>query len=384
MRLRHRDGSTVHLAYCANAHPAADLGALIAGVRGVAGEVRERLGVRRLGVGLWLAAPVARRLRADPEALDALRRALRERGLETVTFNGFPFDAFGAPVVKEGVYRPDWTSPERLAYTLDLAWLLAELLPDDCAEGSVSTLPLGWRADLGGGGLDRARAGLDRLAEGLAEVAAATGRRIRAAVEPEPGCAVETVAAAARLLAESDREWIGVCLDTCHLAVQFEEPAAALAALAEAGVDVVKAQVSSAVRVADAAGPGSLDALAAFAEPRYLHQTRRRGADGAVAGVDDLPQALAGALPADGEWRVHFHVPVHVGGPETTRGELEAALAALIGGERPLTRHLELETYTWTALPSGRRPRDDDGLADGLAAELGWARDHALSLGLAA
>ena len=42
--------------------------------------------------------------------------------------------------MKEQVYLPDWTSPERLAYTNLLFDLLAKLLPAG-VEGSVSTLP---------------------------------------------------------------------------------------------------------------------------------------------------------------------------------------------------------------------------------------------------
>ncbi|MPY30328.1 xylose isomerase, partial [Streptomyces adustus] len=62
--------------------------------------------------------------------------------------------------------------------------------------------------------------------------------------------------------------------------------------------------------------------------------------------------------------------------------ELRAALTRLVGGPRPLTRHLEVETYTWQALPPGLRPRDRDGLADGIAAELALARDLLIDLGL--
>ena len=44
------------------------------------------------------------------------------------------------PWSRRAVYRPDWTSPDRLAYTNLLFDLLAELVPAE-VEGSVSTLP---------------------------------------------------------------------------------------------------------------------------------------------------------------------------------------------------------------------------------------------------
>jgi hypothetical protein len=61
---------------------------------------------------------------------------------------------------------------------------------------------------------------------------------------------------------------------------------------------------------------------------------------------------------------------------------LRRALSVLVGGDRPLTRHLEVETYTWQVLPPDARPRDADGLADGIAAELSLARDLLTDLGL--
>lgn len=69
MRLRHRDGTTVHLAYCANVHPADDLPGILGTLRTYAVPVRRRLGVPRLSVGLWLPRPVAAQLAADARAL---------------------------------------------------------------------------------------------------------------------------------------------------------------------------------------------------------------------------------------------------------------------------------------------------------------------------
>lgn len=382
MRFRHPDGSLVHLSYCANVHPTPTLAGLLERLDRIAAPVRGRLGIGRLGIGLWIPAPVARDLRTDRRAMDALRRELRRGGLETVTMNGFPYRDFEAPVVKHSVYRPDWTRSERLAYTLDLAWLLAELLPDDCEEGSVSTLPLGWRVGWGRAA-DVAAAGLlARLSEGLAEIARRTGRRIRVAVEPEPGCIAETVEGTIAALGGVDRDWVGVCMDACHLAVQFEDPRQAVDALREAGIAVVKGQLSSALALASPADPDCLAQAAAYAEPRFLHQTRRRAASGAVEGVDDLPEALAGGLAAEGEWRVHFHLPVHASSAMTTQGALEEMMEALLGTPEPVTRHLEVETYTWAVLPRDERPVDDAGLVVGIARELEWVRRRVTALGL--
>ncbi|GAB2775320.1 metabolite traffic protein EboE [Streptomyces daliensis] len=393
MRFRHPDGSTVHLAYCTNVHAAEDLEGVVRQLREHAEPVRRRLHRDRLGIGLWLARDAARTLTDDPASVRALRAELDRRGLEVVTLNGFPYQGFGDQRVKYRVYRPDWTEPARLDHTTELARLLSALLPDDVTEGTVSTLPLAWRT---GFTPDRRRTALDALttlAQRLDALEEMTGRSVRVGLEPEPGCTVETTAdAVAALTGEGapPAHRVGVCVDTCHLATSFEDPGTALDALTGAGIAVVKSQLSAALHAEDPGSPEVRAALADFAEPRFLHQARARTHEG-VAATDDLGEALGqptegpSPLPTDTPWRSHFHVPLHapLAPPLTaTTDVLRDTLTRLVGGPSPLTRHLEVETYTWQALPPVLRPRNRAQLADGIAAELGVARDLLTDLGL--
>lgn len=376
MRLRDAEGRLAHLSYCTNVHPAEDLGGIIAQCDTYALAVRERLGTDVLALGLWLAAPVAAELAASQAKRRRLRRELDLRGLEVVTLNGFPYQAFQAPVVKHAVYQPDWTTPDRLEYTVHLATILADLLPEDAARGSISTLPLAWRVPWNAIRAQRCRQGLDQLAAELAALHRRTGRVIRVGFEPEPGCVVETTAQAVELLSGVDARWLGLCLDLAHLACAWEDPSTALAALRTAGLPIVKVQISAAL----AADTPTADAesIRQYVEPRFLHQTRNCFGGGA----DDLDEAIRDGLR--GPWRIHYHVPLHAAPAAPLRTTVPVLLDALrsLLTEGDGCDHFDVETYTWNVLPRDHQPETPAQLAAGIAAELAFARAELTALGL--
>lgn len=372
MRFRHRDDSVVHLSYCTNMHPAEDLEGIIGQLHTFAGPVRRLLGWPVLGVGLWLPAPAARHLASDPAALSLLKRTLEQEQLEVVTLNGFPYKSFQAEVVKGAVYRPDWLERERLDYTLDLALVLHQLLPEDAAEGSISTLPFGWRTRFPEGTAP-ADAALLAVATELQALAGEYGRPVRLAVEPEPGCVVETMQSGIEAVGRLGvPDWIGMCLDACHLATQFEDDS--VLGLADVHkVGVYKAQVSNALRVNEADRAWLDD----FAEPRFMHQIRQQ--DG--YGEDDLTVGTSKSFDPEQEWRVHYHLPLDQT-ERTTQPELRRTLKALVGGPRPVTQHLDVETYTWSVLPGTQRPQGTEALIKGIAGELDWTAARLTELGM--
>jgi hypothetical protein len=409
VRLRHSDGQTIHVAYCTNVHPGEDVDTIVGQLDRFALPVRQHVGADVLGLGLWLSAPVARELADDPRRTDRLRHELDSRGLEVVTLNGFPYRGFQDEVVKHRVYHPDWTEQARLDYTVHLTGVLARLLPDDAARGSISTLPLGWRHPWFGDRQALAAEQFDRLADHLHALRERTGREIRVGVEPEPGCVIETTTDLVERMAGWDDEVLGVCLDLCHLAVGFEDATVAVPRLAAAGRQVVKAQVSAGLHLEHPADPDARRALAAFDEERFLHQVRapgekteqasgergdrgERGERHQLRARDDLGDALGGLRPLDPApggveqpWRVHFHVPLgHAPEPPlaSTTDDLRASLGVLVGGQTALTDHLEVETYTWSVVPEAHRPTDDAALARSIAGELAWLRDTLIDLGL--
>lgn len=371
----------MELSYCTNVHPAEDLDGIIDQLDVHAGPVRRAAGLDTLGVGLWLPAETAAVLAHEPAARERLREALDRNGLVLRTVNAFPYRGFHDDVVKLAVYRPDWTGDERLRFTMDCATALAALLPEG-GEGSISTLPLGWREGWDAAADAAAEARLAALVEHLRAIEQRTGRTVRVGIEPEPGCVLDNVAdvtawlgARPQLIAEG---LIGLCLDTCHLAVSFADPGEAVAQATAAGVRVVKVQASVALEVPDPADPATAAALAPFAEARYVHQVRARPAGDDRPAADDLGDVLAAdpVWPTDRPWRVHVHVPLHATPAPPLRATTEVllgAVSAVLEAPHGAEAHLDVETYTWTVLPDSLQP---DSLVDGIAAELRWAANH--------
>jgi sugar phosphate isomerase/epimerase len=398
----------LHLTYCTNIHAGETWDEVRAVVATHVRAVKARVCPDGpFGVGLRLSAEAALRL-AEPSVLAEFRDELRAAGLYVFTINGFPYAACSGTRVKERVYRPDWLEDERLDYSNTLAGLLAALLPEEQREleGSVSTVP-GCFEERGASGAAGPRVA-ERLrahAAYLLRLHARTGRVVTLALEPEPHCLLETSADAvaffkehvfssasvadfaattglgAAAAEEALRRHLGVCLDACHAAVEFETPDEALDRFAAAGVRVLKVQVSAGLRVAPPDAP-ALAALAPFAEGVYLHQVvARHGSH--LRRTLDLPEALAEATRvaapaagarvqarADDEWRVHFHVPLfleRLGPFENTQAFLRPLLARL--ARENICQHLEVETYTWDVLPEEFRGAPVD---EAIARELAW------------
>ena len=173
-----------------------------------------------------------------------------------------------------------------------------------------------------------------------------------------------------------DPEFVGVCLDTCHLAVSFADPVDAVRRIGAAGLRVVKVQASAALHVErPVRSRAAATRLPRSSSSATCTRPARCGPTARWAPPTTFPRPST-TLPTDGPWRVHFHVPLHLAprAPITaTTDVLTAALDAVRELPHGDEAHLDVETYTWTVLPE---PVDD--LVAGIAAELRWASEHLL------
>ncbi|MET0339500.1 MAG: metabolite traffic protein EboE [Polyangiales bacterium] len=394
--------STPHVTYCSNIHPGESWAETLANIRHRATEVKALVRPDApMGLGLRLSARAARELLAEPVGLEALRTELDELGLYVFTLNGFPYGSFHAAPVKEAVYRPDWRTAERVTYTDELVRILAALLPGGVG-GSISTVPVGFRAEIAADASAVARSveGLLACAETMWRLREARGIEIALAIEPEPACHLETTEEALRFvqqvllgnegverfaqrtgLAARDaedalRRHLGLCLDTCHAAVAFEEPRATVRAIEAAGVRIAKVQATTGLH-AEPVDEVRQEALQRFADPIYLHQVVAQCRDAQVGVVlerfVDLDEALASLARGAHRptcWRVHYHVPIFERelAPFTNTQEfLAEALDEVLA--RRLCAQIEVETYTWSVLPERYRRQ---ALSEMIAGELRW------------
>ncbi len=380
-----------HLTYCTNIHAGESWEDVRDSLNTFVPPIRDALTQgATMGIGLRLSAQAAFSLQ-QADTLQAFQKQLRDLNAYVFTLNAFPYGTFHGTQVKQDVYLPDWSSPERLRYTLACIDILAALLPEG-VNGSISTVPVGFRdAAQAPGAMTRILDHLQQCMAHMVNIAQHQGKHIALALEPEPACYLETTQEAADFILQQVRSptavsqlaqrlscsnaqalsalhtHLGVCFDVCHSAVAFEDPVQAMRQLRAADICIPKIQLSSAVRIPDMRSD-LLPALHMFDDAVYLHQVVVQ-AQGLTRFLD-LPQAMTAyeAGQANGEWRVHCHVPVfleHAGNISTTQLQL---LQTLQGCKNEgFSSHLEVETYTWDVLPAALKT---DSKAQAIAREL--------------
>jgi len=174
------------------------------------------------------------------------------------------------------------------------------------------------------------------------------------------------------------KEHIRICYDVCHFAVVYEKPAEVFAAFEAEGIKIGKIQISAALKVDLPKGKEERQTieqlLLPFVESIYLHQVVARDEAGQLQAFNDLPQALITLPETEAEeWRVHFHVPVFLsryGQLSSTQQDISEVLTII--QSQKITNHLEVETYTWEALPEDVNL----DLTQSIIRELQWVKEN--------
>ncbi|MDR8391870.1 metabolite traffic protein EboE [Aliifodinibius sp. S!AR15-10] len=389
-----------HLTYCTNIHPGESWEEVLIQLKANLPELKSRLSPdKSFGVGLRLSEEAAGDL-LEGDRLESFKEWLEEENLYVFTMNGFPYGSFHGERVKDNVYKPDWTDRKRLEYTINLAEILAELLPEDI-DGGISTSPLSYKPWLEEVEYEEVfRISSRHLAEvafKLAQIEQQQGKELHIDIEPEPDCLIENTqetvdffqhwlfkAGAAQLAVDHSfsqeeavnllKRHIRVCYDTCHFAVEYEDPKEAIEQFRDAGIKIGKVQISAALKVAfDDNYDRVSSKLKQFEEDTYLHQVIERNSEDSLKHYPDLGEALFADINTEvNEWRIHFHVPIFVDQFDmlsSTQDDIVHSLELFRDDE---CSHFEIETYTWDVLP----PELKENIRDSIEREYRWTLEQ--------
>ncbi|QLE48793.1 xylose isomerase [Nostoc sp. C057] len=379
-------GSKFHLTYCSNIHSGESWLEVFANLEKYIPELKSRLSpTEPFGIGLRLSDVAAKQL-LESNNLAQFQTWLTQQDLYVFTLNGFPYGGFHRQVVKDQVYAPDWSTQERVNYTLNLAHILASLLPQGL-DGGISTLPLSykpwWVKDQATFDtvLKKSCLNIASVVVEMIRIGEETGKILHIDLEPEPDGLIENTSEVIDFyqnwllpiggnylseklnieqhLAETKLlEHVRICYDTCHFSVEYEEPQSVFARFQSAGIKIGKIQISAAIQVKIPADVEKrsliVERLRPFAESTYLHQVIERRTDGTLHHYPDLITALPHLEQSLAEeWRTHFHVPIFIHDYQilqSTQDDIATALNLLQTNNA--CSHLEIETYTWDVLPS--------------------------------
>jgi hypothetical protein len=386
-----------HLTYSTLVHPGDNWEQMWNSLITYVPKVKARVaGNKSFGVSLRLSAESAATLANSKPEREKLKKFLGDNDMYLYTVNAFPYGAFKGTVVKEQVYEPDWRSEERTRYTMNVADVLADVCTPDTSP-SIQSAPLGFKPNVTGDAVVASFTDhVMRVVAHLVALEQKTGRVVTLALEPEPYCFLETTdetvdyftrhlyaGPAAEKLAKlahipiseahvALRRHLGVVFDICHQAIEYENIAENLQKLVDAGIPIFKLQEAAALHIPDVT-QSIVDTLKRYSKTIYLTQTVEKK-DGKLTRFLNLEDAFAAwdKNPGPREWRTHFHVPVFLDdlGPfRTTRFAIEDALR--VHKQKPLSRQLEIETYTWDVLPDNLKTGD---IVDYVCRELEWVR----------
>jgi len=359
------------LTYCSNIHPGESWDDVLDNLNAHAIAVKKQFSpTQSFPLGLRISHQASQEI--GQQEINEFHQWCNEHDCYLLTINGFPYGTFHQTPVKAAVYDPDWRSVERVIYTNRLADLAVDLITRK-TDISISTVPVAFKSGFSESDWPIVRENIINSLTHLQKIYQTTGVKIRLALEPEPLCMLETmdetIAFFARMnFPEVLKDFVGICFDCCHQAVEFEDPSQCLTQLRDANISIVKVQVSSALRAIG----DEISGLMKFNEPVYLHQVvaKSEGHQRLERFVDlpDFQKRLE--FGADfSECRAHFHVPIfleHLGYCGTTRFFLEDFLPQLDSSIL-----LEVETYSFQNLPAHLRK---DSVSESIVRELDWVR----------
>ena len=392
-----------HLTYCTNIHPGESWPDHFDAIKNNFPSIKEQLSpAKPMGIGLRLSNEASIEL-IKKENLSDFKKWLASEQAYVFTMNGFPYGGFHRTVVKDQVHTPDWTTKERVDYTIRLFHILSALVPEGM-DGGVSTSPMSYRRwfttpEKLRTTREEGTKNIISVVAQLIEIHQSTGKLLHLDIEPEPDGLLETGTEFIEWF-ENDllpvaipviktkfnvshqqaenlvKEHLRLCYDVCHFAIGFEPHQYVIDEMARHGIKTGKIQISAALKAVMNKSQEEINLIKEnfkkFNEPTYLHQVVAKTGDDKLLRYPDLPEALKDHKHFFSEWRAHFHVPIFAEKFDllfSTQNEIAQVLS--IQKKDPFTHHLEVETYTWEVIPSALKLP----LKASIVRELQWVKE---------
>ena len=394
-----------HLTYCTNIHTGENWQDHFTEIKKYFPSIKAALSPDKpMGIGLRLSNIASEEL-SHANNLTVFQQWLSQNNAYVFTMNGFPYGGFHNVIVKDQVHAPDWTTTDRVDYTIRLFDILNKLLPAEM-EGGISTSPLSykyWHNDEEAlqTAVQTATENIIKVIIHLIEICNATGQILHLDIEPEPDGILETgeefidwfmhhllpageeIIAAKFTISVKEaqqliKQHLRLCYDVCHFAIGYEPHEEVVEKLMELGIQIGKIQISAALKATfnnDISDRNIIkEKFEKFNEPTYLHQVVARKMNGELLRYPDLPQALADIENTEvEEWRAHFHVPIFeedLGFLKSTQKDIVTVLN--LQKKLNFTQHLEVETYTWDVIaPALKLP-----MQESIIRELEWVKSQ--------
>ncbi len=341
--------------------------------------------------GAHFSYSVTKELSESSEKMSSLIFWMKENNILIQSLNGFPYQDFHKKGLKKTVYWPDWSSLKRLDYTKKLAIILSDL-PNHSAFSSISTVPIGYKS------IRKDKKKMNLALENLAEIILFFKKifeekkvLISLALEPEPECFLSTSDDVVNFFCHSIfiekfykkisdskikakeiiKRHLGICYDTCHMAVEFEDPEESMKKIVDNEIEIFKIQLSSGLKISGSARE-VIEYLEKFNDGIYLHQSVLKKDNGEMIHFLDLENIKEISPETEGEFRVHFHVPLFLNKFERASGTDDFTKEIIkIYKKNKMTSHLETETYTFDVLPPEFKLQK---IEECLAKELEWCK----------
>src|SRR3954447_4721517 len=109
-----------HLTYCTNIHAGESWNEHFSAIQQNFPAIKNEVSPDAImGIGLRLSNIASLEL-VKKEALESFKEWLKNIGAYVFTINGFPYGGFHHTIVKDQVHTPDWTTKDRVEYTIRL------------------------------------------------------------------------------------------------------------------------------------------------------------------------------------------------------------------------------------------------------------------------